>query len=290
MKKQILIAIIVSVAVASALIGIIASKGIGSSQDDQAKLETVRDSNLPTASDMETDDVKEMVANAIKLYDKIGNKSFESFDSSPEFHQNDLYMFVFKDSDSVLVSHGANKAMIGKSVDSILDIYGNSIGKMIHDKVTEDGIWIEYLWQDPKDMKTRMKTSWVVKHEGYIFGSGRYDTTSTAQSDESQPRQIRTEPIEVIIPVGSPLEGCDVINTCYVPYESKIYSGETIVWKNIDSAQHTITSGSSGKPDGLYDSGIIKGSGSFQYTFSNSGKYQYFCSIHPWMNGIISVK
>ena len=290
MKKQILIAIIVSVAVTSALVGVIVFESIDSSHDDQAKLETARGSNLPAASDMETDDVKEMVANAVKLYDEIGTKSFESFDSSPEFHQNDLYMFVFKDSDSVLVSHGANKAMIGKSVDSILDIYGNSIGKMIHDKVTEDGIWIEYLWQDPKDMKTRMKTSWVVKHDGYIFGSGKYDTTATDLSNESQSRQIRTEPIEVIIPVGSPLEGCDVINTCYVPYESIIYSGETIVWKNIDSAQHTITSGSSGKPDGLYDSGIINGSDSYQHTFSNSGKYQYFCNIHPWMNGIISVK
>ena len=202
-------------------------------------------------------EVKAMVLDAINLYDEIGKDSFESFNSSPDFHKSDLYMFVFRDSDSIMMAHGANTALIGESVDKILDFYGESIGKMIHDKATQEGVWVEYLWEDPVDKETHPKTVWVVKHDGYIFGTGSYsDAEPTSVEPQIEPSELRATSFEVIIPVGSPLEGCENLNTCYVPYQAEINSGESVIWNNIDSAPHTITSGASETPDGIFDSGL----------------------------------
>lgn len=39
----------------------------------------------------------------------------------------------------------------------------------------------------------------------------------------------------------------------------------------------------------LFDSGIIPPDKTFEFTFSNMGNYNYFCTIHPWMMGQIVV-
>ncbi len=251
-------------------------------------------SSSPSSEESQThaspEEIKAMVTDAIALYDEIGTDSFESFNSSPDFHKSDLYMFVFRDSDSIMVAHGANMELIGESVDKILDIYGESIGKMVHDKATKEGAWIEYLWWDPTDNETHPKIVWAVKHDGYIFGTGSYsDAEPTSVEPQIEPSELRATSFEVIIPVGSPLEGCENLNTCYVPYQAEINSGESIIWNNIDSAPHTITSGASETPDGIFDSGLIMASESFEFTFTEAGEYDYYCTTHPWMTGKIIV-
>ena len=39
----------------------------------------------------------------------------------------------------------------------------------------------------------------------------------------------------------------------------------------------------------LFDSGAIPSGKTFEFTFSNPGKYNYFCTIHPWMMGQVIV-
>lgn len=46
---------------------------------------------------------------------------------------------------------------------------------------------------------------------------------------------------------------------------------------------------SKGKPDGLFDSGLFKPGSSWAFKFNKSGTYNYFCTIHPWMEGIVQV-
>lgn len=38
-----------------------------------------------------------------------------------------------------------------------------------------------------------------------------------------------------------------------------------------------------------FDSGIIQPGKTFEFTFSNAGAYNYFCTIHPWMIGQVIV-
>ena len=45
-----------------------------------------------------------------------------------------------------------------------------------------------------------------------------------------------------------------------------------------------------GTKNGIFDSGIFKPDGNWTYKFVNPGIYQYFCAVHPWMEGTVVVK
>ncbi len=74
------------------------------------------------------------------------------------------------------------------------------------------------------------------------------------------------------------------------PAQISVKVGTTIVWTNKDTASHTVTGGNpSSGPSGTFDSGLIKSDNTFEYKFSSSGSTEYFCTIHPWMTGKVTV-
>jgi len=86
----------------------------------------------------------------------------------------------------------------------------------------------------------------------------------------------------------------------YLPTVATIQVNQTVTWVNQDTEGHTITSGKAGgregllqnnmgQPSGLFDSGTIKPKESWSYTFTKPGQYEYFCTIHPWMDGYVVV-
>ena len=49
---------------------------------------------------------------------------------------------------------------------------------------------------------------------------------------------------------------------------------DTVVWKNADTVEHTVTSGTPKEgPDGLFESGNIEAGDWFSYKFTEVGKY-----------------
>jgi plastocyanin len=102
------------------------------------------------------------------------------------------------------------------------------------------------------------------------------------------------EPVEfngvISLPEGSGAPGCDETNECYIPYHVTVSAGEEVTWSNDDSAAHTVTSGTpTDGPDGIFDSSLFMAGGTFSVTLDESGEYPYFCMVHPWMTGIITV-
>jgi plastocyanin len=77
----------------------------------------------------------------------------------------------------------------------------------------------------------------------------------------------------------------------YEPAQITINPGDAIIWKNEDIALHTATSGSDA-PDGKFDTGLISSNDSSQPITmpSEPGQYQYFCTLHPWMRGVVKVQ
>jgi plastocyanin len=70
----------------------------------------------------------------------------------------------------------------------------------------------------------------------------------------------------------------------------EILVGDTVVWKNADTAAHTVTSGTAESgPDDIFDSGMFGPGKSFPQEFSDVGQYPYYCSLHPWMIGAVIV-
>ena len=95
---------------------------------------------------------------------------------------------------------------------------------------------------------------------------------------------------DVVMPSKVSRPGCEKMDRCYVPSIIAIESGEEVTWVNEDSAFHSVTSGFYDTPSDLFDSGYLNPSESFTFTFDESGRYDYFCTLHPWMYGQVIVE
>jgi len=94
----------------------------------------------------------------------------------------------------------------------------------------------------------------------------------------------------IVMPVKSARPDCGPNDECYIPSYHVAKAGETVYWENQDSAFHSVTSGQQENPDGLFDSGHIDPYERFSYEFTEAGVYSYYCTLHPWMNGVIKVE
>ena len=91
---------------------------------------------------------------------------------------------------------------------------------------------------------------------------------------------------------GSSVPGCEeTADGCFIPSTVTIPIGGTITWENNDTAAHTSTGGSATDgPSGVFDSSLIMAGSSFSHTFDEAGTFDYFCMVHPWMNGTVIVE
>ncbi len=108
---------------------------------------------------------------------------------------------------------------------------------------------------------------------------------------ENPPSPPALPEADIIVPQGTSVPGCEETNECFVPYEVTVVVGGKVTWSNGDSAAHTVTSGSAGGgPTGVFDSSLFMAGTTFSHTFTDAGTFDYFCMVHPWMNGKIIVK
>ena len=77
----------------------------------------------------------------------------------------------------------------------------------------------------------------------------------------------------------------------FMPGELVVAAGTAVTWTNEDDILHTATSGATpGTPDGQFD-GPMDGRGkSFSHTFSQPGRFAYFCNRHNSMTGTVVVQ
>ena len=90
--------------------------------------------------------------------------------------------------------------------------------------------------------------------------------------------------------MGSGAPGCETSNACYLPEDITINVGDTVKWDNVDTAAHTVTGGSPADgPSGAFDSSLLMAGMPYSFTFDDAGYYDYFCMVHPWMVGSVTV-
>ena len=90
--------------------------------------------------------------------------------------------------------------------------------------------------------------------------------------------------------MGSGAPGCETSNACYLPQDITISTGDTVQWDNVDNAAHTVTGGSPSEgPSGVFDSSLLMAGLDYSFTFNDAGSYDYFCMVHPWMVGSVTV-
>ena len=93
----------------------------------------------------------------------------------------------------------------------------------------------------------------------------------------------------VVMPLGS---SAATSGAGYEPPTVTVSPGSSVIWDNRDNALHTATSGESPTPDGKFDSGLIGANqASKPVTMpTEPGDYKYFCTLHPFLVGTITVQ
>jgi plastocyanin len=76
-------------------------------------------------------------------------------------------------------------------------------------------------------------------------------------------------------------------NFAFAPSALTVTRGTTVTWTNQDDEPHTVTSDGDEK---LLKSPALDTDDSFTFTFDKAGTYKYFCTIHPRMQGTVTVE
>jgi plastocyanin len=74
-------------------------------------------------------------------------------------------------------------------------------------------------------------------------------------------------------------------NFSFGPQTLTVRVGTTVTWTNGDDIPHTSVS-----TEGVFKSKVMDTDEKFSYTFTKSGKYPYYCTIHPRMTGEVVVQ
>lgn len=127
---------------------------------------------MPTAEDPETFTVA-FVQAAVDFYIMNGAEATAEHYNDPASIDGQWYVFI-TDADDIFVAHAAVPTQIGKDLKTILGLDGAPTGVEIA-MANSDGLWTEYLWPNPETNKIELKRSWVLRHDGYLFGSGYYE-------------------------------------------------------------------------------------------------------------------
>jgi len=70
----------------------------------------------------------------------------------------------------------------------------------------------------------------------------------------------------------------------FAPKEVTVAPGTTIAWTNRDETPHTISA-----QDLHFVSKAMDTGDRYEYTFTDEGDFSYFCTLHPFMTGIVHV-
>ena len=100
-------------------------------------------------------DATAMVDKAVSYFQANGQvKAFAAFDDPKgQFVKGDLYIYVLNMQGDI-VSHGANKKLIGQHILGYKDTDGKLFIQEILDKAQKQGtVWVDYKWSNPVSKK-----------------------------------------------------------------------------------------------------------------------------------------
>jgi plastocyanin len=73
-------------------------------------------------------------------------------------------------------------------------------------------------------------------------------------------------------------------NFAFVPATLTVPAGSTVTWTNHDEEPHTVAAS-----DGSFHSPGMGSQGTYSHTFPTAGRFDYVCSIHPFMHATVVV-
>ena len=119
------------------------------------------------------DDAKVLAIKAAEYLKSVGpDKAFADFDAKEgPWHDRDLYVTV-QNSQGIMVAHGTNAGLIGKSVIDLKDVDGKPFNRDI--QAIKDAGWVDFKWQNPLSKTVETKHQYTIRVGEYIVGVGAY--------------------------------------------------------------------------------------------------------------------
>jgi plastocyanin len=85
------------------------------------------------------------------------------------------------------------------------------------------------------------------------------------------------------------LKSGDIIgmkNLKFIPADVVVKSGQTVIWRNDESIPHDVVA----KSGATFKSEVFGKDGTFRWTAGKPGTVKYVCTLHPGMDGTITVE
>jgi plastocyanin len=129
------------------------------------------------------------------------------------------------------------------------------------------------------------------------------DTQETDNANNtSDPGSDSLAERENVVNVSIEQDASDLGNKAFSPNTAIIKPGYTIEWINNDSVIHTVVEGTASIPSDAsairpeasdhesgFESTVMAQKMTYRHTFDKPGTFNYYCSIHPTMTGVVIV-
>ena len=109
-----------------------------------------------------------------------------------------------------------------------------------------------------------------------ILASGALSSCASPQGTASQSQSDRET---IVLIEEKPLPGS------YMPKSVSVKAGSVVVFENKSSLPHNVVF----EDPSLKDSPLMKTGESFSVNFKSTGEFSYVCTLHPVMQGVVSV-
>ena len=184
-------------------------------------------------------EIQRVVEEAIRMYDADKENAFAKITSlagNPVAH----YPFVLNGDLDEVLAHGLLPERVGTAASIISQYSDTPHDILIEDLQNTGGVWVDYIFLDPETNEDGLKRSWIVMHDGHVFGAGYY------YSIEDKMNRILDDAI-ALYEEG----GFDAINamitkpTVNYPFAVEPYTGEVMAIPLRPDLVGAISSGSS---------------------------------------------
>ncbi len=128
----------------------------------------------PPSKDRPADYTQALVRQAIERYEETGKEATVAYYNDPESQDGQWYVFIL-DQDDVMVSHAGDPSLVGLHASEVLGPNSYPVGEGLVAVADEDGGWFDYTYPNPTSGGVETQHSWLVRHEGLVFGSGWYE-------------------------------------------------------------------------------------------------------------------
>ena len=116
-------------------------------------------------------EIQKVVKSAMRLYDSDPADAFATINDVSE-SQVSYFPFVLDPETRTIVAHGSDPDLIGGPSAVLGEFATNPAEYTIAQLEAGGGIWADYIFLDPLTGTDQLKRSWLVLHDGYIFGAG----------------------------------------------------------------------------------------------------------------------